>query len=142
MKKALFLTILTLLGISVLGSAELFAQDAAPATEEGTGTYDVMLYLAYIMVIVAALGAIVLPLVKSAGDPKSLIKTGLGVAAILVVFFIAYAVSGNEVNDLYRQFDVDAGDSKLIGGVIITSYLLIFIAVAGIIYTEVSNIVK
>jgi NADH:ubiquinone oxidoreductase subunit 6 (subunit J) len=142
MKKALFLTLITLLGISVIGTNELMAQDAAPAAEGGSGMIDIGLYIAYGMVILAALGAIVLPLVRSAGDPKALIKSGLGVVAILVVFFIAYAISGNEVNPLYTQFDVDAGDSKLIGGVIITSYLLIFIAILGIIYTEVSNIVR
>ena len=142
MKKALFLTLLTLVGISVLGTSELFAQNAAPATEEGTGLIDFTLYLAYGMVILAALGAVVLPLIQSAGDPKALMKTGLGVAAILVVFFIAYAISGNEVTDLYRKFDITESSSKLIGGVIITSYLLIFIAVIGIAYTEISNIVK
>jgi hypothetical protein len=125
-----------------LGSTELLAQDAAPATQKGTGLIDAGLYIAYGMIILAALGAIVLPLIQSAGDPKALLKSGIGVIAILLVFVIAYAISGNEVTDLYRNFDVDAGASKLIGGVIITAYLLIFIAIAGIIYTEVSNIVK
>lgn len=142
MKKALFLVLITLISISVIGSSELMAQDAAPASQEGTGWIDIALYLSYIMVIVGGLGAIVLPLFQAAGDPKSLMKSGIGVAAILVVFFIAYAVSGNEVTPIYQQFNVDTGDSKLIGGAIITSYLLTIIAVVGIVYTEIKNVIS
>jgi hypothetical protein len=142
MKKALFLTLITLLGISILGSTELLAQDAAPTDEGGTGWIEIGLYLAYGMIILAALGAIVLPLFQAAGDPKSLMKSAIGVVAILVVFFIAYAISGNEVTDLYRQFNVTESSSKMIGGIIITSYLLILIAMVGIIYTEIKNIIS
>lgn len=142
MKKALFVLAIALFGISVLGSSDLLAQDAAPASDEGTGWIDIALYISYIMVIVAALGAIILPLIQAAGDPKSLIKSGAGFVAIVAVFVIAYVISGNEVTPAYQPFDVDPGESKLIGGAIITSYLLIFIALGSIIYTEVSNLVR
>jgi NADH:ubiquinone oxidoreductase subunit 6 (subunit J) len=142
MKKALFVLALTLINISVIGNSDLLAQDAAPVSDEGTGWIDIVLYISYIMVIVAALGAIILPLLKAAGDPKSLIRSGIGVVAILAIFVVAYAISGNEVRPTYAPFDVDAGESKLIGGAIITSYLLIFIALGSIIYTEISNLVK
>jgi hypothetical protein len=88
MKKALFLIVLTLIGISVLGSTELLAQDAAPATQKGTGLIDAGLYIAYGMIILAALGAIVLPLIQSAGDPKALLKSGIGVVAILLYLLL------------------------------------------------------
>lgn len=142
MKKALFVCILTLFSISVIGNSDLFAQDTAPATDEGSGMYDIMLYISYIMVIVAALGAILLPLLNAAGDPKSLLKSGAGFIAIVAVFVIAYVISGNEVTPAYTPFNVDAGESKLIGGAIITSYLLIFIALGAIFYTEIMNMVK
>ncbi len=142
MKKALFVLALALFGISVIGSSDLLAQDAAPVSDEGTGWIDIVLYISYIMVIVAALGAIILPLLQAAGDPKSLIKSGAGFVAILAIFVIAYVLSGNEVTPAYAPFDVDPGESKLIGGAIITSYLLIFIALGSIIYTEISNLVK
>ena len=142
MKKALFVLALALLNIVVVGNTDLFAQDAAPVSDEGTGWIDVALYISYIMVIVGAAGAIILPMINAAGDPKSLMKSGIGVVAILAVFVIAYVMSGNEVTPAYQPFDVDPGESKLIGGAIITSYLLIFIALGSIIYTEISNLVK
>jgi hypothetical protein len=94
------------------------------------------------LIFLCAAAAIVLPLIQSAGDPKSLIRSGLGVVAILVVFGIAYALSGNEVTEQYRNFGVESGSSKLIGGGIITVYLLFFIAIAAIVYTEVTSLVK
>ena len=142
MKKALFFIVFTLINISLIGNTELFAQDAAPVADEGTGWIDIALYLSYIMVIVAAIGSVVLPMISAAGDPKSLLKSGLGVVAILVVFLIAYVISDNEVRPLYTDFGVDAGQSKLIGGGLICSYLLFFIAMFGIIYSEVTGFFK
>lgn len=142
MKKALFLTLITLISISVIGSTELMAQDAAPASQEGTGWIDVALYLSYIMCIVAALGAIIAPIFQAAGDPKSLVKSGLGLVAMLVLFLIGYMLSDNEVRPTYIPFGVGEGGSKAIGGALIASYLMTFIAVIGIVYTEISNLVK
>ncbi len=142
MKKALFVLAFAFINISLIGNTDLFAQEAAPVADEGTGWIDIALYISYIMVIVAALGAIILPLIHAASDPKSLMKSGIGVVAILAVFLIAYVISGNEVRPSYAPFNVDAGESKLIGGGLICSYLLIFIALASIIYTEISNLVK
>jgi NADH:ubiquinone oxidoreductase subunit 6 (subunit J) len=142
MKKALFLILITLISISVVGSTELMAQDAVPVSDEGTGWIDIALYLSYLMIIVGALGAIILPIFKASGDPKSLLQSGIGVAGILVLFFIAYAISGNEVTPAYAPFNVTPGSSKLIGGIIITSYLLILVAIIGIVYTEIKNVIS
>jgi hypothetical protein len=103
---------------------------------------DIALYASYILVLVAAIAAVVLPLIQSLGDPSSLIKSGIGLAALLVVFVIGYAISGNEVLPSYVEFDVDAGLSKFIGGLLMMMYLLIFAAIAGIIYTEVAKSTK
>jgi hypothetical protein len=103
---------------------------------------DIALYASYILVLVAAVAAVVLPLIQSLGDPSSLIKSGIGLAALLVVFVIGYAISGNEVLPSYTEFNVDAGLSKFIGGLLTMMYILIFAAIAGIVYTEVSKSVQ
>jgi NADH:ubiquinone oxidoreductase subunit 6 (subunit J) len=142
MKNRIFLIISAFILLVAGSSTGAFAQEAAPSADAGTGIYDIGLYIAYILIIICAIAAIVLPLIQSAGDPKSLIRSGLGVVAILIVFGIAYALSGNEVTDQYRQFGQTAGSSKLIGGGLITVYLLFFIALAAIVYTEVTSIIK
>ncbi|MEP0711635.1 MAG: hypothetical protein ABJC55_06900, partial [Algoriphagus sp.] len=60
-------------------------------------TYDILLYGSYLLVILGAAVAILLPLIKSLDDPKSLLKTAAGIVGIVVLFFIAYSISSNEV---------------------------------------------
>lgn len=105
-------------------------------------TIDIALYGSYILVLIAAIAAVVLPLIQSLGDPASLVKSGIGVAALLVIFLVGYALSGSEVLPSYVEFGVDAGLSKFVGGLLTMMYLLIFVALAGIVFTEVSKIVK
>ncbi|MGM0580368.1 MAG: hypothetical protein ACQETL_06800 [Bacteroidota bacterium] len=103
---------------------------------------DIMLYGSYLLVIVAALGAIVLPLINALNNPKSLIKSVLGVVIIGVVYLVGWGISGDEVTAKYIQFDITSTSSKVIGGVLITTYLLMGIAVISIIYSEIAKIIR
>ncbi len=105
-------------------------------------TFDIFLYLAYTLVIVAAVAAIILPLISALGDPKSLLMSGVGVLALVVVFAIGYAISGNEVTPVYTKFAVGPDLSKAVGGALIMTYIMGIGAVLGIIYTEFIKIVK
>lgn len=103
---------------------------------------DIMLYGSYLLVIVAALGAIVLPLINALGNPKSLLKSALGIVIIGVIYLISWGVSGDEVTARYIKFDITSTSSQVIGGVLITTYLLMGIAVLSIIYSEIRKIVN
>ena len=105
-------------------------------------TFDIYLYVAYLLVIVAAVSALALPLIGVFSNPKGFIKTGLALVGLLAIFFLAYALSGNEVTPLYTRFDVGPDRSKLIGGGLIMMYLMIFGSILGIVYTETSKIFK
>jgi hypothetical protein len=103
---------------------------------------DPALYITYVLIILGAGAAIVLPLIKSLGNPKEMAKGGFGLVALLVIFFISYSISGNEVTASYTSFGVDEGLSKLVGGILTMMYVLLFGAVIGIVYTEASKILK
>lgn len=103
---------------------------------------DIMLYGAYLLVIVAALGAIVLPLINALSNPKSLLKSVLGIVIIGVIYLISWGVSGDEVTARYIKFDITSTSSQVIGGVLITTYLLMGIAVVSIIYSEIRKILN
>ena len=66
----------------------------------------------------------------------------IGLGSILGLFFIAWLLSSGEVNASYAEFGVDSSLSKMIGGLITLVYLLIGIAVSGIIYSEISKTFK
>lgn len=104
--------------------------------------FDIALYISYVLVLVAVAGSILLPLYNSLGNPSSLKTTAIGIGALILIFIISYFLSGNEVTDVYKEFDVDASGSKTIGGMLTMMYLLIGLAITGIIYTEISKIIK
>ncbi|WP_020533874.1 hypothetical protein [Flexithrix dorotheae] len=103
---------------------------------------DYGLRAAYILVILAAIVAVVMPIIKSVQDPKSIIGSLVGIAVLVVVYFIGYALAGDEVTPKYMEFDVDSGMSKLIGGALTMFYIMLVVAFLGIIYTEVSKLFK
>ena len=109
--------------------------------EEGN-IVDIMIYAAYALLGLAALAAVIMPLVNSLGNPKSLLKGLIGVVFLLIVYGIAYAVSQGEVTSVYMKFGVDATLSKAVGASIISMYILLGLSVLGILFSEVYKIVS
>jgi len=105
-------------------------------------TFDIFLYLGYTLVIIAAVAAFILPMISALGNPKVLLKSGLGIVAVVAVYFIAYAFSGAEVTPEYSKYGVGPELSKAVGGTLIMAYILLVVAVLGIIVTEINKILK
>ena len=99
------------------------------------------LYAAYILLGIAILAAILMPLIQSFSNPRALLGALVGVVAIAVLFFIGYSIAGNEVVPLYIKNNVtSAVTSKMIGGALITMYILILLALVSIVVTEITKI--
>lgn len=107
-------------------------------------TYDIMLYASYGLAILGTALSIIMPLLKSLDDPKGLIKSAAGILGLVVLFFIAYSISGNEVPVKYEgaPFNLTAGMSQTIGGLLVTSYVLSIIAILSILASELLKAVK
>lgn len=146
MKKVSSILLITLTLVFVVAFGAHAQGDITNPTKvsmEGYAWIDWMLWFSYILTVVAVIGAVVGPVATSImSDPKSLVKSAIGLAGILVLFLICYAIAGNEVTDLYKRFNITEGGSKSIGGILITTYVLIFIAAIGIVYTEVGKFFK
>ena len=101
---------------------------------------DIMLLVSYGLLGLAAVAAIVLPMINAIGNPKSLIKGLAGVLVIVVMFGIAYSLSGSEITPTYVKFGINEGLSQFVGASIITVYILLVVSIAGILITEISKI--
>ena len=109
--------------------------------EEGN-IVDIMIYMAYALLGIAIVVAIIMPLINSLSNPRSLLKGLLGVAFLLIVYGIAYAVSQAEVTSVYMKFGVDANLSKVVGASLISMYILLGLSILGILFSEVYKIVN
>jgi hypothetical protein len=100
------------------------------------------LYIAYVLFGVALITAIVLPLVNSLRNPNTLIKTGISVAILLVVFAISYGLADDKVNSIAAAYGQDGSSVRLVGAGLIMFYIVFILAAIGLIYSEVSKALK
>ncbi len=107
-------------------------------------TTDIFLYAGYLLIIIGAFLAIVLPLIKSFDNPRSLLKTAVGVVVLGALFGVAYSMADAEVAARYtaEPFSITPTVAKLVGGVLMTVYALFVLAIVSIVVTEVTKIVK
>jgi len=106
--------------------------------------YDILLYVGYALTVIGAVIAIVMPLFKSLDDPKSLLKTGAGILGILILFFISYSISDNEVLPKFEAdpFNLTPASSQMVGGLLICTYILTIVAMVSILITEVNKAIR
>lgn len=100
------------------------------------------LYITYFLFVVALLGAVVWPLVNSLKQPKTMAKSGMGVAALGVLFLISFALSGSEVTAKYAAQGITETSSQIIGAGLTLFYFIFAIAIIGIVYSEINKALK
>ena len=113
---------------------------------------DIGLYASYILLGVAAVAAIVMNLVNSLNNPKSLLKSGVGIVLLVVIFFIGYSIApaefGPSTAKALESASMDpTSDSavtvyRLVGGAMTTTLALVIIAIVGLVYSSVARIVR
>ncbi len=113
---------------------------------------DIGLYGAMILLVIAVLAAVLMNLFNALNNPKSLIKSGIGIGALLAIFFIGYATASTEISGSIAQSleaaEIDpTGDAavsmmKIVGGAFTTVLALMIIAALGLIYSTVSKLVS
>jgi len=115
---------------------------ATKEAQEGSST-DVGFYAMYILTILTMASVVLGGIVGALNNPRSLIATGIAIIGGLVIFFISYGMSDAEVTSKYKEFAVGAGLSQMIGGGLIMTYILFFIAflvtLFSIVYSAVTN---
>ncbi len=90
---------------------------------------------------IATVAAVLFAIIGMIKDPKKARNSLIGVAALVIIFFIGYAMSTDEA---YKVGDliVEGGTSKMSEAGLVTFYAMAAIAVLAIVYTEVSKAFK
>lgn len=124
------LVISSLVGVAILAIALV------------SSSVDFALRGSYFLMFVAAIAGLGLPLYFALDDPKKLIKTGVSIGVVGVLFLIIYAASTSEVLPHYLALGVTEGEVQFSGAMISTMIVMVILAVVSVVVTEVYNIFK
>ncbi|MCB0400858.1 MAG: hypothetical protein KDD41_02140 [Flavobacteriales bacterium] len=125
---------IALLGLSALLSI-LFMLDVV---SEG-----LLINWCYILLGIATVSAIVFSLMNMIKNPKKAKSALIGIVALLIICGIGYVMAGSEEHiDLEGNILADAATSQKSEGGLIAFYILAFLAIASIVYAEVSKMFK
>ena len=102
---------------------------------------DVGLYIFYVLLAIAVIAAVVFPIINAIKTPAALLKSLIGVGALLVLFGIAYALSDNNLS-VKSAAAVGPNTGRLISAGLIMFYITLFLSAAAVIYSELSKAFK
>lgn len=123
-----------LLGLSSLVSVLFFV---------GLASEGVLIMLCYVLFVIATIAAIVFPIINMIQNPKGAKNTLLGVAVMLIVFGIGYALSSNEefftVNGVKLA---NATASRYSEAGLIAFYIIGAASIIAVVYAEVTKLFK
>jgi hypothetical protein len=105
-------------------------------------TIDFGIYIFYLFFGVALSAAILLPLINAIKHPAGLVKSLIGVGALVVAFIVAYSISSGEVTTRAAAMGIDEGASKFIGAGLFLFYTVFVLAAAGIVISEINKSLK
>lgn len=137
--------------ISIVGFVKIFSAEALGKTvEEMLADPDIimgtaiLITLSVILIVIVILSAFLAsPILAVLSNPKGFVKSLIGAGALLVIFFLGYALAGDEITRTYKTMGIDTpGQSKLIGGVIYTVFILIVLGVLSFIYSSINSLLK
>jgi len=126
--------LIALLGLSAVLSVLFFVG----AVSEG-----LLITWCYILFGIAAISAIVFPILNMVQNPKGAKNALIGVIALVVVFFFFYALAGNEEFFTHDgNLLADAATSKKSEAGLIAFYIMGAAAIGAVIFAEVSKMLK
>lgn len=103
---------------------------------------DYVLGAGYILLLVAVVAAVGGPIINAISNPKTIMKSIIGLAIFIVIFLIGKFTAGYEVTALYEKFNITASLSNQIGALLFVMYTLTVIALVGIVVNEITNFLK
>jgi hypothetical protein len=89
---------------------------------------DTFLYICYAFIGIAILSSILLPLLNAIKNPQGLVKSLIGVGALVVLFIVSYALSSDQLTLVASSHGVDSASTKMIGAGMIMFYIALIIA--------------
>jgi|TARA_B100000497_G_C7661012_1_gene398153 hypothetical protein len=102
------------------------------------------LILTYIMIGVAALAAIVYPLMFLAKNPSKGKNALMGVGGLVLICIVSYIIASGDIMNFpgSEKFGMTEGSTKRVGMGLITFYILSIGAIVAVLYAELGKLFK
>jgi hypothetical protein len=103
---------------------------------------DIGIYTGFVLFAVSIAAMILMEAFNLLKDPKALIRTGVIIVGVAVLFFVSWSLSSGDVTAKYTASGVDNVLSKLIGAGLIMLYIFLFAALIGMLVSEIYKAFK
>ena len=143
MKNKIINIIILVIGVLATLACVMFALKYDPADPGKASFYqDSSMYVTYFLFFVAALIAIGFAVVQIVSNFKQA-KTGLfAVLGLVLLFGVTYLLSGPSNSVVEQKSEVTAHMAKVIGGGILSTYLLVAIVILTIVWSVIASRLK
>ncbi len=131
--KILSISLYALLGLSTLFGVLFYA---------GALGTETLMYWCYILMGISIVIAVVFSIANMIKIPKSAKSAIIGIAALVVVLLISYALASDEVTEAYADFISGPEASRRVGMGLIAMYILGIGAIASILFSGISKLFK
>lgn len=103
---------------------------------------DIGLYLTVFLLVISIGAAILLEAFNLGKNTRSLMFVGIILVVLVVIFGASYGLSSGEVTTKYTALGVDSGTSRMIGAGLIMLYIFLFVAIGGMVISEIYKMLK
>ena len=103
---------------------------------------DLGFYVCYALLFIAVASMIVFPIIHMLREPSTLLRSAIGIGAVVVLFVIAYVLADSQVNMKAAAVGITPTTSKLIGAGLIMLYITLVLGALALIYSEISKALK
>ncbi|MEJ6791212.1 MAG: hypothetical protein QNK89_00330 [Lacinutrix sp.] len=157
MHKILKIVVAILSLVGIIGLVRIIMtgeKEAKDIISSGEGVlFETMSSIAYIILILAIIIVVFFVITNLFSGGGNIKNTLIGVGAFAAILIIGYLVSGGdplvgqefpEMGKVYAYDDVFAteGESRLVGGGLISFYILSFVAILAMLFSGVKKIIK
>src|SRR5690606_21474815 len=128
--------------IAITGIPAGFA-DMPKDQQFATGAFDFGIAISIFLTIAAFAALIIFGILQIVSNPKGAMKGIIALAAILVIFFIAYSMADGTVQERWASdFGITEGLSKYVSGALATTIILTIVAIGVFIFSEFRDFFK
>ncbi len=109
----------------------------------GSSVLDNYAILAYVSLGIAALLALIFPIIFMIQNPKNLIKILIGIGGLVIIGFICYSIADNTFDIVkLEELKTTADVSRSVGAALYFTYIVGGLAVISIIFSGIAGIFK